>query len=256
MKTTTLFKVMCLFLFIAPLHLSSAKNKKRIVTKKLESFKTVKGPQLTTKWNQKLDVMAWPEYRGEKLIMHFSLYEDGIPLGNKNLFTPENRGLKNAFPYPNQHINGWNKYYSINGDKIMARSYEILEPQKGAAIITWTLKNGSDKQTFSMVIRTTNFAGRMTGDAEFKKTKIKQKNVLLLKEKLTKDMGFNSPKIWNRPHIQIVPSNYDQIKNVSYKLLIRMTGSPLPDNYHFRKGETIYISDSNNLHVFDIPFTY
>ncbi len=256
MKTTSLLSVITMFLFIAPLQIGLAKNKKRVVTKKLEVFKTVLGPQLTTSWNQKYDVMAWPEYRGEKLIIHFSLYENGVPVDDKNLFAPENRGLKNAFPHPNQRINGWNKYYSLNGSEIMARSYEILEPRKGAAIITWTLKHQGKRETFSMVIRTTNFAGRMTGDTEFKKTKIKQKNVLLLREKLTKDFGLTNPKIWNRPHIQIVPSNYDQIKNVTYKSLIRMTGAPLPDNYHFRKGETLYISDSNNLHVFDIPFTY
>ncbi len=256
MKTTTLLKVMCTFLFIAPLHKSTAINKKRVLPKKLESFKTVKGPQLITKWNQKLDVMAWPEYKGEKLIMHFSVYENGEAINNKNLFSPENRGLKNAFPFPNQRINGWNNYYSLNGNQIMARSYEILEPQKGAAIVTWTLKNGTEKETFSMVIRTTNFAGRMTGDVTFKKTKIKQKNVFLLKQKLSDEMGLSNPKIWNRPHIQIVPSNYDQIKNVSYQSLTRMTGAPLPDNYHFKRGETIYISDSNHLHVFDIPFNY
>ncbi len=256
MMIKLLFRVTMMLLFIAPMQVGFAKNKKRVVTKKLESFKTVRGPLLTTKWNQKYEVVAWPEYKGEKLIMHFSMYENGVALNDKSIFAPENRGLKNAFPYPNQRINGWNRYYSLNGDKIMGRSYEITDPRKGAAIITWTLKHGNDKQTFSMVIRTTNFAGRMIGDVTFKKNKIKQKNVLLLREKLMKDFNLTNPKIWNKPHIQIVPSNYDQIKNVSYKSLIRMTGSPLPNNYHFRKGETIYISDSNHLHVFDIPFKY
>lgn len=216
----------------------------------------IKGPKLTTTWGLELDVVAWPEQIGKSLFLHFSVYENGKPFTNQDAFTPGNRGLKNAFPYTNNQVTSWNTYYTFNGSSVMGQSYEVLEPEKGSAIITWNLKHKKTIETFSMVIRTSELLGKFDNTNKAIKLKIKQKNVQSLKEKLVSMYDLKNPKIWDRPHIQIVPSNYEQIRNVSYETLKRMTGNPLADDYIFLKGEILYISDSKILKILDIPYEY
>lgn len=225
--------------------------------KNLDALRTIKGPKLTTTWGLELDVVAWPEQIGKSLFLHFSVFENGKAFNNKDIFTQGNRGLKNAFPTTNNGVSSWNSYYFYNKTPILAQSYEVLKPEKGSAIITWNLKNGGTIETFSMVIRTSEFLGKYDNNSKtLPKIKIKQKNVQLLKEKLVNTYKLRDPKIWDRPHIQIVPSNYDQIRNVSYETLKRMTGDPLPNDYQFLKGEVLYISDSKILKVLDVLYKY
>ncbi len=215
------------------------------------------GPKLITTWGLELDVVAWPEHTESSLLVHFALYKNGKNFTNKDIFVPENRGLKNAFPSTNNKVSHWNEYYQHEGSTVIGNSYEILDPKKGAAIVSWTFKNKEKVETFSMVIRTSSLSDNFHQNIlEMAKIKVKQKNVASLREKLVDNYGLKNPKIWDRLHIQIVPSNYEQIRNVSYETLKRMTGEPLPVDYQFLKGETIYITDEKVIKIFDVPYTY